>query len=175
MWKRIVIGLLILLAFIIQTSVFRFLSIGGVVPNLLLILTVSFGFMRGKRSGMLIGFFCGALVDLVYGDVPGVYAMSYLVIGFIIGFLYKVYYDQGIRVPLLIVGISDIIYHFLLMGLLKLTGHPVHVLLNLKNVVMPEMVYTLLVSIVMYRLLYVLNKRFIESEVEGQELPWLKR
>lgn len=45
-------------------TVFQTLSIASIVPNLLLILTVSFGFMRGKKEGMFVGFFCGLLIDI---------------------------------------------------------------------------------------------------------------
>ena len=50
--RRAVQGLVILVCFILQSTVFQSLSIGSIVPNLLLIVTVSFGFMRGKLSGL---------------------------------------------------------------------------------------------------------------------------
>ena len=50
--RRAVQGLVILVCFILQSTVFQGLSIGSIVPNLLLIVTVSFGFMRGKLFGL---------------------------------------------------------------------------------------------------------------------------
>ena len=45
--KRIgTIALLMVLCFILQTGVFSRLQLAGVTPNLMLILTASFGFMR---------------------------------------------------------------------------------------------------------------------------------
>ncbi|EGG81954.1 hypothetical protein HMPREF0992_02053 [Lachnospiraceae bacterium 6_1_63FAA] len=62
--RRIVEAVIILLCFILQGTVFQALSIGSITPNLLLIITVAFGFMQGKLSGLWIGFFCGILQDV---------------------------------------------------------------------------------------------------------------
>ena len=67
--KRIgTIALLMVLCFILQTGVFSRLQLAGVTPNLMLILTASFGFMRGRKEGMAVGFFCGLLVDMATGN-----------------------------------------------------------------------------------------------------------
>lgn len=63
MRRKLILAVLILLAFVLQGTVFQTLSIASIVPNLLLILTVSFGFMRGKKEGMFVGFFCGLLIE----------------------------------------------------------------------------------------------------------------
>ena len=44
--RRIVEAVIILLCFILQGTVFQALSIGSITPNLLLIITVAFGFMQ---------------------------------------------------------------------------------------------------------------------------------
>ena len=50
--RKAVTGIVILVCFLLQSTVFQTLSIGSIAPNLLLIVTVSFGFMQGKLSGM---------------------------------------------------------------------------------------------------------------------------
>lgn len=62
--RKIVVVLLILVFFILQCSVFNSLALGGIIPNLMIILTSSFGFMRGEKAGLLIGFACGLLCDI---------------------------------------------------------------------------------------------------------------
>ena len=47
--------LLILLAFTVQHCVFPLLPFLAATPNLLLILTFSFGFIQGKTAGMIFG------------------------------------------------------------------------------------------------------------------------
>ena len=67
--KRIFItALVILVAYVLQCTVFPVLDIAGIKPNLLLIVTASFGFMRGSKSGMLVGFLSGLLIDIWKDD-----------------------------------------------------------------------------------------------------------
>ena len=97
MRRKLILAVLILLAFVLQGTVFQTLSIASIVPNLLLILTVSFGFMRGKKEGMFVGFFCGLLIDIFYGSMIGFYALIYMYIGFCNGFLYKIFFDEDVK------------------------------------------------------------------------------
>ena len=175
MRRKLIIALLIILTFIIQTTVFKTLAVASVAPNLLLILTVTFGFMRGKKSGIWIGFFCGLCIDLLYSGTVGMNALIYMYIGYLNGFLYKVFYDEDIKVPVILIGLSDFVYcvvtytlQFLMRVRLDFMGY-------FQHIIIPEMVYTILLSIIIYRPLYKLNKKLVENEMEGQELPWLKR
>ena len=81
MKRGIITAILILVCFLLQCTVFQSLSFGGIVPNLLIVLTASFGFMRGEKTGLLIGFFCGLLVDIFFGSTIGFYALVYMYIG----------------------------------------------------------------------------------------------
>lgn len=171
MKRKIVLAVLILATFILQTTIFKSLSIASVSPNLLLILTVSFGFMRGKREGLFVGFFCGLLVDIFYGNMLGFYALLYMYIGFLNGFLYKVFYDEDIKVPMLLVGVSDLCYGLAVYGLQFLMRGRLAVFSYLRHIIIPEMVYTVLVTVIIYRILFRLNRKLTESEWEGPRLP----
>ena len=65
--RKIVVVLLILLFFVLQCSVFNSLAMGGIIPNLMIILTSSFGFMRGEKEGLLFRSQIGDLIDLELG------------------------------------------------------------------------------------------------------------
>ncbi len=57
---------LILGAYLLQNNIFAVSPLISATPNLLLILTFSIGFIRGKTEGMLVGLFCGLLMDMGY-------------------------------------------------------------------------------------------------------------
>ena len=80
MKRFIVSAILIIICFLLQTTVFKGLAFGGIVPNLLVIITSAFGFMRGEKTGLVIGFFCGLLADIFFGNVLGLNAMIYMYI-----------------------------------------------------------------------------------------------
>ena len=107
--KRIFItALVILVAYVLQCTVFPVLDIAGIKPNLLLIVTASFGFMRGSKSGMLVGFLSGLLIDIQFGKMIGFYALIYLVVGFLNGLFEQMFYDEDIKLPLFLIAVSDL-------------------------------------------------------------------
>ena len=171
MIRTITMTLLILITFILQSTVFQSLSIASIAPNLLLILTVSFGFMRGKKEGIFVGFFCGILIDIFYGNLLGFYALIYMYIGYLNGFLCKVYYDEDVKVPMILTAISDLAYGFAVYGLQFMLRGRLHVMNYVWHIMLPEMIYTVLITVIIYRPLYRLNHWLTEREWEGPKLP----
>ena len=112
--RKIVVVLLILLFFVLQCSVFNGLAMGGIIPNLMIILTSSFGFMRGEKEGLLIGFSCGLLCDIFFGSFLGFYAMVMMYIGFVNGKFSRIFYPEDIKLPLALIIVSDISYGLIL-------------------------------------------------------------
>ena len=51
MKSKIVLFFTIIVCFLMQSTVLHLISIGSITPNLLLILCVSMGLMRGRKSG----------------------------------------------------------------------------------------------------------------------------
>ena len=170
--KRIIFNILmIILAFTVQNCIFPLLPFLSASPNLLLILTVSFGFMRGKKEGLFVGFFCGLLIDIFYGNMIGFYALIYMYIGFGNGFLYKIFFDEDVKVPMVLVAVSDIAYGVIVYGLQFMMRGRLDFLSYLQHIILPEMVYTVLLTAVLYRPLYRLNHWLTENEWEGPKLP----
>lgn len=167
--RRFIIQLIIILVcFLLQTAVFRYLDLAGIVPNLLLIPTVSFGMMRGRKEGMLIGFISGLLIDLFYGSIVGPYALLYMYLGYINGFFHRVYFMEDILLPMLMVGANDFVFSifvyivsYLLRGRLDFGFYLLHVIL-------PEMIYTMVMTLIIYKPLVKINL-WLKSKEEGSE------
>lgn len=64
MKRYISMFLMIIICFVLQTTVFTKLKLTNIMPNLLVILTASSGYMYGKKLGLYTGFCCGAFIDL---------------------------------------------------------------------------------------------------------------
>ena len=62
MRRVLTLAVLIIINFTLQSTIFGFHDINCITPNLLLILTMSFGLMRGRKEGLLVGFFSGFMV-----------------------------------------------------------------------------------------------------------------
>lgn len=164
MLRKVLTFILILVCFVLQSTVFRNLSFAGIVPNLLIILTASFGFMRGDNTGILIGFICGFLIDIFYGDVLGFYAMIYMYIGFLNGKFNRIFYPEDIKLPIALIVISDLSYGMLCYILMFLLNGKFHFLFYLKSIILPEVVYTIVVTCLLYPIILFINNILEQRE-----------
>ncbi len=74
---------------VIQTTVVPFISINGVVPDLILIFLVFYTLKGGQIYGMLLGFLYGFLFDVITGSLIGSAMLSKTLVGFIAGYFYN--------------------------------------------------------------------------------------
>ena len=93
MRRKIVLAITIIVCFLLQCTVFKALSIASISPNLLIVVVASFGFMRGKKEGLFVGFFSGLLLDVMFGSVVGFYALIYMYIGYMNGFFKRIFFS----------------------------------------------------------------------------------
>ena len=83
--------LMIVLYYLLQTTLFKHIKLAGEVPNLLIIITVSCGYMRDSKDGLMTGLLCGLLSDFVFGSVIGLHALIYMFIGYIAGYTHSTF------------------------------------------------------------------------------------
>ncbi len=159
MKRKTTMIILILVCTILQSTVCQMIAVGQIKPNLLIILTVSFGLMRGRRDGLLTGFFCGLISDIFFENIIGFHALLYLWVGYYSGYFYRIFYDDDIKTPLLLISVCDLVYGILQYGFLFLMRGRIHFFYYLGRIIMPEVVYTLLLTIVCYRILYQINRQ----------------
>lgn len=164
MKRNIISCILIIICFVLQCTVFRSLSMGGIVPNMLIVLTASFGFMRGETTGLIIGFICGLLTDIFFADFIGFYSLVYMYIGYANGKFCRLFYPGDIKMPMLLILCSDFVYGltcyiflFLLRGRFNISYYIMHV-------IFPEIVYTLIVTIFLYPIILRINYRLESDE-----------
>lgn len=164
MKRNIIIFFVILIGFVLQTTLFQALSFGGISPNILIIITASYGFMFDRKCGMVVGFICGLLMDVFYGSVLGFYALVYLYIGAANGTFHSIFFQDDIKLPLALILVSDFVYTFICYVLLFLLRGRFHFTFYLKNIMIPEIVYTIFVTVFLYPCILLLNRTVEDSE-----------
>ncbi|MEH2942351.1 rod shape-determining protein MreD [Lachnospiraceae bacterium KK002] len=164
MRRKLVVFLIIGICFLLQCTLFQALAFASISPNLLIVVTSSFGFMRGRKEGMWIGLLCGLLLDIFFGSVIGFYALIYAYLGYINGFFRKMFFPDDIKLPLILIAMSDFSYNilvylflFFLRGKLRFPYYLIHIML-------PELVYTILVTIILYFVILKINQKLEVSE-----------
>lgn len=169
MKKVIVTIILIFVSFILQCTVFRALAIQGIVPNVLIILTACAGFMQGERMGVFTGFFCGLLLDIFFFDILGLYSLIYMYIGYMNGLFHNIFYPDDVKLPLIMITVSDLVYSFVVYILTFLLRSRFDLGYYFLNIILPELVYTIFIAVIMYPILLLSTGLFKKRTVVKEE------
>ena len=163
--RRILINVLLLVvAFTIQNCVFPLIPFLTATPNLLLILTFSFGFIYGKEAGLLYGLFAGILLDLFYSGPFGFYTLLFINIGYFNGICTKYYYEDYITLPLILSLVNEVVYNLYIYVLRFLIRNRLDILYYVKEIVIPEMIFTVVTTLLIYRFFLFTDRRLREME-----------
>ena len=133
----------------------------------MIIVTASYGFMRGRKSGLLTGFFSGLLMDIFFGSSLGFYALVYMYIGYLNGVFRKMFYPEDIKLPIALIVGSDFIYNIVIYILTFFLKGRFQISYYFFNIIVPEMVYTIIVTCALYPLLLLVESRLERKEKEG--------
>ena len=92
--RALVLTVVVLLAVVLQVTVFAGLSFDGVVPNLALLVVVAAALVRGPEYAAVLGFLGGLAIDLAppTHHVTGRWALALVVVGYLAG---RVRQDAG--------------------------------------------------------------------------------
>ena len=124
-----------------QSSVVPSWSVGGVTPDLPLVLTTLVALRRGPEAGCLVGFATGLLQDAAGGGLLGLQALSHALAGFAMGLLpgrLSVGHPL-VQVPgLVLLTVAEGVLRF---GLLQLFHFPASFGELLVHVILPQALY----------------------------------
>lgn len=164
MRRYIYLLLLNIICFVLQATVFRHLPLGGVTPNILIMITAASGLMYGRKLGMYSGVIGGLLIDAMFNSVIGLTILIYAFIGYVNGMLNKLYFKDKLYIPAITIVLSDLVYgilyyicRFMLRGRMDFPYYLMHVM-------MPEAVYTLIVGLLIYLVMRRIKEYFNPEE-----------
>lgn len=158
MKRKAAIAVLIIICFLLQCTVFQELSLASISPNLLLIITSSLGFLRGEKEGMMVGFCSGLLVDVFFGSLFGFYALLYMFLGYGSGLFHMMFYDEDIKMPMIWMALSELVYGLSVYFFMFLMRSKFDFGYYFIHIILPELIYTVALTIVLYRPLRWFNR-----------------
>ena len=164
MLRKVIVTLFVLGCFILQCSVFGSLAFAGIITNLMIVLTSAFGFMRGEKEGLVIGFFCGLLCDVFFGSFLGFYALVLMYIGYLNGKFSKIFYPEDIKLPIALIITSDLSYGVLCYCLMFILRGRFQFFYYFTHVILPEAIYTIVVTIFLYPIILLVNEKLETRE-----------
>jgi len=146
----ILIGAVLLL----EKTALHFLRVAGVKPDLVLLLVIFNGVLKGPREGAFWGFIGGLIEDFACGHYIGLHALSKLCAGYVAGLVEVRVYKESLFVAAVVVWGTSILAGavvYLLLATLGIFVAPVEAFIR---VIFPVAVYNALVSLLFYRLFH---------------------
>ena len=97
--RIVVITILLVMTHILEMTLFKSIRIGGVAPDFMLMIIVSFALLRGSKEGALIGALAGLFYDVTFGMFIGQHTVAYILIGYVCGKFNKNFYRENFIMP----------------------------------------------------------------------------
>jgi len=163
-------GALILINYVMQTSVLPYMAVFGVTPDTAVVFIVCYGVLRGDVEGAIFGFFAGFMQDLFSGGPLGMFALFGLIIGYVSGKPFRDFFKDNYFLPFLIVLIAILFQQFMIyISSFLFLGH-LNLALYARTIILPTAIYTVTLSIPLYSLLHFVNGRVEKFESEHRNL-----
>ncbi len=170
MLNAIVTAVVLIVNFILQSTVYQLIEIRGVIPDTMIIIVVSYALLRGQTAGAATGFAAGLMYDIMFGSSLGFYALMGLLVGHFCGICHRNFYRENYILPVTLSVISNFIVGLIIYVTGFLLQNNYNVFYYLLSVIIPQCVYTGIASIVVYRVLYSINNKVEKKERETRRL-----
>lgn len=109
--RFLILGSGVLLGTAMQATWFAKMNLPGLVkPDLILIMVICYGLLRGPDEGTLFGLVSGFFLDLLSGNVIGIGALTKMVAGFSTGLLERIIFKDNFLIPAIAVFIGTVVF-----------------------------------------------------------------
>lgn len=151
--------LFFLLLFVLQFSFLPLIAVYGVVPDLLVLATVSYAFLRGSAWGAMVGFALGLLQDLSTGSFFGLHAFSLTLIGLFFGRFSDRVFKEQFFLPITASVTATLAKYLVSSFIVYLLGYHFNPLLHMGRVLLILLVFQLIFAYPVHWATFHLDKR----------------
>ena len=159
MIRALVLAVLVLVNFALQTTIFPHFAIFGVIPDTALIFIVSYAILRGEIEGAIFGFFTGLVHDIMGGMVIGFFALLGLLTGYICGKPFRDFFKDNYFLPFFVVVVACVAYQIAIYAATQMIFGRLEFWTYAGSIILPKTIYTASLSVPLYSLLHFINAR----------------
>ncbi|WIV10599.1 rod shape-determining protein MreD [Proteiniborus sp. MB09-C3] len=149
--RYFIIAIIVLVNFLIKSTILHHISVFGVVPNTSLIIIVCLSLLAGKKTGSVLGLILGLLEDMFFYEVIGVHALIYFIIGYLIGLTDKKVFKENLFLPFVFTVLSTFAFHVVYYVFMYFLSINVDFISLLKDIVIIETILNSVLSVFFYK------------------------
>ncbi len=143
---------------LVQVSTLPAFAVGSVVPDLMLVIVVSWALLRGLRSALAWALVGGLCLDLIAGSPFGMYTLGLLVAAVVAGSGGNTLYRGSLLLPLAMLVLATLARSGVHLAVLLVTGHTLPTTDTLLRLTLLELAYNTVLLLIIYPLLAMLNQ-----------------
>lgn len=132
---------------IMQSSIFNQISLLDGRPDIVLLAIVAWGINGRSKDAMAGGLIGGLFLDLLSGLPFGSFAIPLILVAFLTSLIEGRFWRANLLLPLGSVLIASLIYHFLGLAALILSGHSIDLYAAIIRVILPSAFLNLLLAL----------------------------
>lgn len=159
-----VTGIILMVNLVLQSTVFQAIQIRGIMPNTAVVIIVSYALLRGSVEGAITGFFSGLLQDIFFGTSLGFFTCLGMLTGYFSGKASQNFYRENYLIPLLLCTSATFLYECFVYSTSFLFRGNLNFFYYFQSLILPETVYTAVISMIIYRILYGINEIIEQKE-----------
>ena len=145
---------ILLITILIQSTVLGFIRVGGVQPDLVLLVVIFNAFLRGSKEGAFLGFLGGLCQDILSGDYIGFNALAKMGAGYLVGFAESKLFKDNVYVLLGVTFLATLASQIIYYLLLVILGVVVSPFWALVRIMLPVSLYNTILAPIFYKLFY---------------------
>jgi rod shape-determining protein MreD len=153
-------GLMVILSVLIQSTILNRLAFFGARPDLVLIVVIMTGLLRGHQIGAGVGLGAGLLQDVLTGQFVGANALTKMCTGHIIGLTEGKFFKENLFIPMIMMAVGTIGNELLFWLVLYLFGRPLPFWLTSMQLILPTAILNSLLAPFVFSLMKRLNDFF---------------
>ena len=171
MKKLIAIILLILISlliFFLQSDLFNWFNISGIKPNLFIILTLLIGLFIGNKVGVIFGFIIGIFIDVLTNQDLGCTSMMLSIIG-LLGEFFDRFFSKDNKITIMLTTAGSTIIYELGMYVLKIVKYNITIeIIQFFKIASIESIYNVILVIILYPIIKRIGE-YIEKTLKNKE------
>lgn len=149
--RLLILSLAVILAVVLQATWLAGLHFPWqVTPDLVLIMVIAIGLLRGPDEGLIFGLAAGFFVDLLSGGIIGIQAVTKMAAGFSIGLLEKTIFKDNLVLPTLAVFGATVVLETFHIIMYQAFNANYHLSLTFFTLILPMALYNAVLTPPLY-------------------------
>jgi len=141
---------LLVLGWIVQITIIPHIAIGPAMPDIILIVVATYGFLEGPIPGGVGGLVGGLLQDLTLKGGFGINLINKTIIGYLAGLVERNLFGSSRLIPMIAMFIVSVISQLIYIALIYIMGENIAVMTAITRIVIPSALYTSVVALFLF-------------------------